>query len=176
MASPKYLFIAPAVLAIAATSASAVHVNIELSLLVDVSASIDSTEVQPAEDRLRQCIYQPQLLLVGGRARVHSVAINCTSSGQVVASRASLSGWTLISSQAQATAFGNAIAATTRPFGNGGNTSPGESAIEYFAAVNTGTQNIFNNSFDSDKQILDVSGGDGARERPRQQLRRPRPH
>jgi hypothetical protein len=144
------LLVAPAALALAAASASATHVNIELSLLVDVSGSVDATEYALQRTGYANAFINLNFNSVIGAG--NSVAVNMiewdgnANQQQVVA-------WTLIDSQAAAVAFGNAIAAHSRAF-PGGNTAVGQ-------AITFGRNSIFNNNFDSDRQVIDVSG-DGA--------------
>src|ERR1051325_941486 len=145
------LLAAPLALALAAENASAVHVNIELSLLVDVSGSIDNTEYNLQRQGYANAFANPNFFasVIGPG---NSVAVNFVEwSG--ANQQAQLVGWTRISSQADATAFAAAILAPARPFNNG-STAPG-SAINYASPL------IFSNNFDSDKQVIDVSG-DGA--------------
>lgn len=138
---------APALLALAAASASATHVDIELSLLVDVSGSISSTEYNLQRQGYANAFSNPNFF----NSVIHpgnSIAVNFvewSGAGQ----QSQLVGWTLIDSQAAANAFAAAILAPARPYS--GQTSPGE-ALNYAAPL------IFNNSYDSDKQVIDVSG------------------
>lgn len=139
--------VAVATLCASAGSASAVHVNLELSLLVDVSDSISTTEYNLQKlgyaNAFRQSNFFNSVIGSG-----NSIAVNFIewSSGS---QQAELVGWTLINSQASATAFGDSIAATGRPFSD--NTAPG-------SAINFAFPRMFNNSFTSDKQVIDVSG------------------
>lgn len=63
-------------------------------------------------------------------------------------------GWTYISDAASATAFGNAIAATTRPANY--NLTAVQTALQWGAGLITG------NSIASDRQIIDISGDGSA--------------
>src|SRR5436309_630496 len=114
------VLVAPAALLLAAASASAVNVNIELSLLVDVSGSIDSSEY---DTQLRGYARAFGGDGANGNANffnsvVHagnSIAVNFVEwSGQSEQAVTSINGahpdgWWVISSQADATAFGNMI-------------------------------------------------------------------
>jgi hypothetical protein len=138
---------APLALALAAANASAVQVNIELSLLVDISGSIDTTEFNLQRQGYANAFSNPTFFssVIGAG---HSIAVNYiewSGAGQ----QQQLVGWTQISSQADANAFAAAVLAAGRPFS--GQTSPGE-------ALNFASPLIFSNSFTSDKQIIDVSG------------------
>lgn len=142
--------VAPAALAIAAASASAVHVNIELTLLVDVSGSIDNSEWALQRTGYANAFINLNFNSVIGAG--NSVAVNMIEwDGN--ANQQEVVAWTVINSQASAIAFGNAIAAHSRAF-PGGSTAVGQ-------ALTFGRNSILNNNFDSDRQIMDVSG-DGA--------------
>jgi hypothetical protein len=146
-----FVFIAAALLIMAGTTAGPAHanqnVNLELSLLVDVSGSIDSTEYnvqrQGYATTFSNANFYSNVIGAGG-----SIAVNYIEwSG--AAQQAQVVGWTLINSQASANAFAAAILAAPRDFS--GQTAPG-SAINY--AVPLFTSNLF----DAPKQIIDVSG------------------
>lgn len=130
-------------------SHAATIVDTEISFLVDVSASVDSSEyvlqVDGYVNAFRELDFTNKnfaanfILWSGG-----------TLQSEVVS-------WTQISDNASAEAFADAIAAATatRPFS--GNTAPG-SAIN-FAVPRFGTETGgVDNGFTSTRQIIDVSG------------------
>lgn len=150
---------AAAVLGLAG-AAQGIHVNVELSLLVDVSGSISNAEWQLQRDGYAQAFQTMNFNAIVGTG--NSIAVNFVewSNGSQQSQRV---GWTLISNQAEAVAFGNAIAAIgTRAFNE--NTGP-QSALKWITD-NSGSgadSNSFQgNNFTSDMQIIDVSG-DGVR-------------
>lgn len=133
-----------------ATNAQAIPVNIELSLICDVSGSIDASEYALQVNGYRNAFINATFFssVIGAG---NTVAVNFIQWSGAAQQQQSV-GWTLISNQASSTAFGNAIAATTRPFS--GSTAPG-SAINFAAP-------LFNaNGFEGARKIIDVSG-DGA--------------
>jgi hypothetical protein len=141
------LSLALVVLALAARSARAIHVDIELSLLVDVSSSIDDVEYGLQRQGYASAFTNPTFFssVIGTG---HSVAVNFIEWSGPLQQHEQV-GWTLIDSQASATSFGNAIAAANRQFA--ASTAPG-------SAINFAYPRIFSNSFTSDKQVIDVSG------------------
>lgn len=145
-----YVFIAAALLVmggILVGQAHATSVNLELSLLVDVSGSIGSSEYQVQRQGYANTFLNPNFYdnVIGQGG---SIAVNYIEwSG---ASQQSLEvDWMLIDNQAAAIAFGNAILAATRNYS--GLTAPG-SAINYAVPL------FASNSFDAPMQIIDVSG------------------
>jgi hypothetical protein len=133
------LFVAPA---------QAVVVGLELSLLLDTSGSIDSSEFQLQKqgysDAFRSTSVQDAILAnPTGQIAVNMVMWSGTRSQSEVV------GWTMISNIDEANAFADSIDSVDRPFG--GNTAP-QSALSFAAP-------LFNsNNFDADRQVIDVSG------------------
>ncbi|WP_293265976.1 DUF1194 domain-containing protein [Neptunomonas sp.] len=145
--------IATAILAAALTTNAnaAVMVDLELQLLADVSGSVDSSE------------YALQLAGYSNAFRSAAVvnSILAGTNGGIAVQYIEWSGssqqstnidWTLINSLASATAFADALDATTRAFS-------GSTAIG--SAINYGSGLFANNNFDAFRQVMDVSG-DGA--------------
>lgn len=133
------------------TQAANVQVGLELSLLVDVSGSVDTTEYNLQRTGYINAFKNPAVQAAILQSQRGSIAVNFIEWSSSNQQRQTV-GWTLINSVATAEAFANAIAATTRQFS--GLTAPGN-------ALNFATPLIFNNAFDSDRQVIDVSG-DGA--------------
>jgi hypothetical protein len=130
--------------------AQALSVDIELSLLVDVSGSIDATEYNLQRTGYANAFKSAAVTnLFNGTGR--SIAVNMIEwSG--TSEQAQVVGWTLINSAASAIAFGNSIAAVNRAFS--GQTAPG-------SALNYATPLFNNNGYEGNKWVIDVSG-DGA--------------
>lgn len=136
---------------LAAGSAWAVPVGLELVLLVDVSGSVSSTEYALQRNGYVQAfqsaaVQNAILGSVGGAIAVTYVewSANNQQSQQV--------GWTLINSASSANDFATAIAGTTRAYDN--NTAI-QDALIYGASL------FANNGFEAPRQVIDVSG-DGA--------------
>ncbi len=149
-----FVFIAAALLIMAGTTAGPAHanqnVNLELSLLVDVSGSISNSEFLLQQQGYANVFSGPNFYTnvvgTGGSLAVNLIYWSGGSEQQQAV------GWTLINSQASANAFATAILATTRPYS--GNTAPG-------SAINFAVPLFASNSFDAPRQVIDVSG-DGA--------------
>lgn len=127
--------------------AHAVPVDLELSLLLDVSSSVDTDEFnlqrQGYVDAFNSAAFQTALQ----NGALDSIAVNFiywSSTG----SQQQAIGWTLINDSTTAEAFADAIAATSRPFS--GTTAPG-------SAVNFAVP-LFNNNFEGTRKVIDVSG------------------
>jgi len=143
----RRIVVALAGLLLASGSAWATPVGLELVLLVDVSGSVDPTEYnlqkQGYVDAFHSGTVQSTILgSVDGAIAV--TYVEWSSNGQHVQKV----GWTLIDSVASSDAFANAIDATSRSFNN---STAIQSAMIYGAG-------LFNNSFESPRQVIDVSG------------------
>lgn len=138
-------------LAFSATPSHAVPVGLELSLLIDVSGSVDTNEFNLQKNGYVQAFQSAAVQNAILTSQLGSIAVNFiqwSGSGQEVQSV----GWTLINSAATANAFATAVNGITRAFSN--NTAPG-SAINFAAP-------LFNaNGFEGLRKVIDVSG-DGA--------------
>jgi hypothetical protein len=131
--------------------AQAVPVGLELSLLIDVSGSVETTEFNLQKQGYAQAfqsaaVQNAILGSVGG-----AIAVNLIQWSGASQQTQSV-GFTLINSAATSNAFAAAINAVSRAFS--GNTAPGN-AINYAAPL------FNNNGFESPRQVIDVSG-DGA--------------
>ncbi|MBD2361328.1 DUF1194 domain-containing protein [Anabaena minutissima FACHB-250] len=136
-------------LAISTSANAATLVDTELSLLVDVSGSVSTSEFnlqkQGYVDAFNNANLFNNFISKGDRGKIAVNLIYWSS-----ASRQQQSvGWTLIDSVEASQNFANAISATTRPF-NGGTVIG--------SAIDFATPLIFNNDFDSTRQVIDVSG------------------
>jgi len=137
-----------------ATAANAqITVELELSLLNDVSGSVDGNEFNLVRTAYRNVFTNPSFYngIVGAG---NSIAVNyiewsgANQQNQVV-------GWTVINSQASANAFAALVGAAPRSFS--GQTAPG-------SAINFAYPLIFNNNINSTRQVIDVSGDGTANE------------
>jgi hypothetical protein len=152
---------AAAVLAVSAMAftpqqAAAVPVDVELSLLIDISGSVDANEWALQRDgyvnAFQSATIQNLILDTDGGNRKGAIAVNYIQWSGASQQYQSVA-WTLIDSVASANAFAAAIAAAPRPTPYN-LTAPG-SAINYAAPLFT------NNGFEGDTLVIDVSG-DGA--------------
>lgn len=134
--------------------AAAVPVDVELSLLVDVSGSVDSSEFAIQRTGYVQA-FQNQAIKdlitnTDGGNRHGAIAVNFIywSSGAHLAVD-----WMLIDSDASADAFAAAIAAAPRPTTGavGTQTAPG-------SAINFAVPRFEDNGFEGDAKVIDVSG------------------
>lgn len=138
-------------------AAGAQHVDLQLSLLVDVSGSVDGGEYLLQRNGYRDTFANPGFYssVVGAG---NSIAVNFIEwSGQT--QQAERVGWTVIASQADANAFAAQLNGLTRAF-DFGTTSPGDAlnfAVTRFA--NSG-------GITSDFQVIDVSGDGSDNVRP----------
>ncbi|RUT10257.1 hypothetical protein DSM106972_007520 [Dulcicalothrix desertica PCC 7102] len=130
-------------------AATLTPVDLELSLLVDVSGSVNNSEFnlqkQGYVDVFNSSDLFNNFISKGEFGKIAVNLIYWSSSGQ----QAESVGWTLIDSAISSQNFAAAINSTTRPFFGG--TAPG-SAIAY------ATPKFFNNAFDGKRQVIDVSG------------------
>ena len=135
------IFTAPAAHAIVA-------VDIELSLLVDVSSSVDSTEFDLQKTGYVNAFRSTNVHNAIAGNTIGKIAVNMiywsSTSNQVEAVT-----WTEIGNAAQANAFADAIAATSRPFF--GTTFLG-------SAISFATPGFASNDFDGTRQVIDISG------------------
>ncbi|MEM6753784.1 MAG: DUF1194 domain-containing protein [Cyanobacteria bacterium P01_C01_bin.38] len=132
-----------------ANAASLTPVDIELSLLVDVSGSINPDEFalqkQGYVDVFSDDSLFDNFISKGEESKiaVNLIYWSSTREQQVAVD------WTLIDSVQASQDFANKINATDRPFG--GSTSPG-------SAINFATPLFSTNDFDGARQVIDVSG------------------
>ena len=138
-------------LCVAGQAAQAVPVSLELSLLIDVSGSVDA-----AEYALQQTGYVTAFQSASVQAAVTANPIAVTFiqwSG--AAEQVQSVGFTLVNSAASANALAATIAAVTRAFN--GQTAPG-SAINFAAPLFAG------NGYEGTRLVIDVSGDGEANE------------
>lgn len=132
---------------LAAGTASAVPVSLELALLVDVSGSVDATEYALQKTGYVNAFNDPAIqsaiaALTGGIAVTYIEWSGALQQSQLV-------GWTHVFDAATSGAFATTVAGTTRAFS--GLTAPG-SAINFAAPL------FLNNGFEGARWIIDVSG------------------
>jgi hypothetical protein len=146
--SLSVLMIALFVVAIALIpgTVTAIPVDLELALLVDVSGSVDATDFSLQKNGYVQAFQSASIInaiTLGGT--YHSIAATLVYwSDSAVQSV----GWTLINDAASANAFANDIDAVIRPFsGQTGMTN----------AVNFGA-GLFINEFQGTRSVIDLSG------------------
>jgi Protein of unknown function (DUF1194) len=151
----SYLAIGMSAGLLSSQQASAVNVALELSLLVDVSGSVDATEFALQRDGYAAAFNSPAIhglitTLVGqgnGGLAVNYVQWDNAPTETIP--------WTLITNAAEAIAFANLISAIPITSGSGTGVA---------RAINFGTNSINTNNFDGLRQVIDVSG-DGATNR-----------
>ena len=117
-------------------------VNQELSLLVDVSGSVNATEFNLQKTGYVNAFNN--IDFTGANFAANFIYWSGANQQQQAV------GWTHITDNASAQFFASLIAATSRPFFSG-STAPG-------SAINFAVPLFQNNNFDSQKQIIDVSG------------------
>lgn len=130
-------------------AASLTSVDVELSLLVDVSGSVSNNEFnlqkQGYVDVFNNSNLFNNFISKGEFGKIAVNLIYWSSSGQ----QAESVGWTLIDSVASSQSFAAAINSTIRPFL--GATAPG-------SAIAFATPRFFDNVFDGKRQVIDISG------------------
>lgn len=132
-----------------AGEAKAIPVDLELSLLVDVSGSVSTSEFNLQRgayaDAFKSDSLQNLITSTNG-GRIGAIAVNLVywSSSQVEAV-----GWTLIDSAAASESFGDAVAAAARPFSGGTSIGP---------ALDFATPLFDDNGFEGNRLVIDVSG------------------
>jgi hypothetical protein len=135
-----------------AGSAGAIPVDRELSLLIDVSGSINADEFNLQRNGYADAFNSAPIWNAISQGTIGKIAANIVYwSGASQQTQAV--GWTLIESQTDAQNFATAISNTSRPFG--GSTAV-QSALEY------ATDLFVDNDFEGTTSVIDVSG-DGAR-------------
>jgi hypothetical protein len=150
----KKLFGAAAVaipLAFSATPSHAVPVGLELSLLIDVSGSVDATEFNLQKQGYVTAFQSAAVQNAILSSQLGSIAVNFIQWSGTTQQTQSI-GWTLINSTTSANNFAAAINGLSQLYM--GNTAPG-------SAINFATPLFNNNGFEGLRQVIDVSG-DGA--------------
>jgi hypothetical protein len=135
-----------AAIATPASAASLTPVNLELSLLVDVSDSISSQEYALQIGGYKQAFTNLSSKFGGGS--FGSVAVNFIEWSGATQQRQSIP-WTLLNSQASAIQFANTIGSLVRPYA--GSTAPG-------SAINFAVPLFSTNEYDGNRWVIDVSG------------------
>lgn len=142
-----FVFVVAVLLLIGAGSpALAKSVDLELSLLVDVSGSVDATEFNLQRQGYVNAFNNSALWNAVSQGAIGSIAVNLVYWSSTAVQSV---GWTEINSQATSQAFATAIAAADRPFN--GNTGPG-------TAINFAYPLFNNNGFEGTRKVIDVSG------------------
>lgn len=136
----------------AASSANAalmdIQVDLELQLLADVSGSVSSTEyslqLQGYEQAFRSANVHDAIMNGNiGSIAVQYIEWSSTSLQQVQVN------WFEINSAASANAFADALAGVTRAFNN---------STSIYGAIDFGVNQFVDNGFDSNRQVMDISG------------------
>jgi hypothetical protein len=143
-----FVFVVAALLimgSIAAGPASASDVRLALSLLVDVSGSVSTTEFDLQRTGYVNVFDGSFYNDVVGSGSIAVNLIYWSSTAKVAVP------WTIISDQTTANAFSAAVAAAARPTTVGTQTGAGD-AIDFAVAE------LIAASFTSDRQVIDVSG------------------
>ena len=132
------------------STASAVNfgVDLELSLLVDVSGSVDTTEFELQRDGYVDAFRSASVQTAIADGAIGSIAVNYIYWSGGTQQQETV-GFTLLDSVASINAFADAIAAAARPFNN--LTAPG-------SALNFATPLFAANAFDGTRSVIDVSG------------------
>jgi len=126
-----------------------IFVDLELSLVVDVSGSVDATEYVLQMEGYALAFENPALHAKVAAGREGQIAVNLI---QFASSAAESIPWTLLDSATSSNAFAAQIRAATRLFSAG--TSPD-------TGITLAASSLFSNGFESARQVIDVSG-DGA--------------
>lgn len=129
------------------SSHALMSVDLELSLLVDVSGSIDATEFNLQKTGYVNAFNDAAIVTAIQNGSLHSIAANLVYwSGS--AQQQEAVAWTLINDATSATNFASAINAAARPFS--GSTAPG-------SAINFADPLFFSNDFDGTRLVIDIS-------------------
>lgn len=141
------------ILGVCSTSLKAATVDLQLSLLVDVSGSVDSNEYSLQMSGYGDAFKDSAVIdAILGNNGIGSIAVNLVQWAGVN-SQAEVIGWTQIDSAASSMAFGSLLESANRSFS--GQTAP-QSALMF------GTDLFASNGFTSNRSVIDVSG-DGRR-------------
>lgn len=140
-----------AALGLAGHASAATAVDVELSLLIDVSGSVDANEFALQRDGYVNAFKNTAIqsaITSTANGREGKIAVNLIYWSGASQQNESIP-FTLIDSAASAEAFANAISAAARPFSN--LTAPG-------SAINFAVPLFASNDFDGTKMVIDVSG------------------
>ncbi len=125
-----------------------IPVDLELSLLVDVSSSVSADDFNLQKQGYANAFLNSSILSAIQSGATGSIAASLTYWSSAGSQQEAV-GWMLINDATSATAFSNAILATSRPFS--GTTAPG-------SAINFAAPSFFSNNFDGAELVIDVSG------------------
>lgn len=131
-----------------AQAVSLTSVDLELSLLVDVSGSIKSNEFDLQKQGYINAFKDPEIVDKIQNGAIGSIAANViywSSSNR----QQEAVGWTLIEDTASASAFAKVISATNRPF---------EGFTSISGALDFAVPLFGSNAFNGTRRIIDVSG------------------
>ncbi len=137
-----------------ATSLTPIAVDLELSLLLDTSGSVSTSEFALQRDGYVKAFNDISLWNTISQGKFGRIAVNYIYWSSSFQQQQAV-GWTLIDSFAAAQTFASLVAATTRPFS--GLTAPG-SAINYATPLFGTETGGIDNGFHSTRQVIDVSG------------------
>ncbi len=132
-------------------SSYATPVGLELSLLVDVSGSVDSSEYALQRDGYKNAFLSAAVQTAILNVAHQSIAVNYIEWASSAITRIN---WTLLDSVTAITNFANSIGSLTRSGSVGSSTGPG-TAINFAAPLFSG------NGYEGVREVIDVSG-DGA--------------
>ncbi len=129
-------------------SSNATPVDLELSLLLDVSGSISSSEFNLQKQGYVNAFNNTSIWNAISQGAIGKIAVNFVYwAGNAQQSEAV--GWTLIDSQQDSFDFATAISSTTRPF-------VGFTAVQQ--ALTFGTDLFAGNGFEGTRSVIDISG------------------
>lgn len=130
-------------------SAQATPVDLELSLVIDVSGSIDTTEYNLQITGYKNAFLDPTVqAAILSRAAAGGVAINVIQFGS---NAVQVINWTQLLTAANITAFANAIGSMARSGTAGTNTDVED-------GINLSRSSFTNNGFEGTRLVMDVSG------------------
>lgn len=129
--------------------AHAVPVDLELSLVIDTSGSVNATEYtlqyQGYVDAFNSAAVQSAIAGTTNGIAVNVLQFNTSASTQI--------GWTHLTNATDAGNFATAIAALFTT-----NVTTGGGATDIAEGIDLGVTEILNNSFEGDRLVIDVSG------------------
>jgi len=133
----------------AMSAQAATPVALELSLLLDVSGSVDASEFALQRDGYVNAFNSVAVQnAIAGLAPLGGIAVNMIVwSG--AAQQTQVIGWTQLDSAADSTAFATAVSGIARTYS--GQTAPG-------SAINFANPLFFNNDYTGTRLVIDVSG------------------
>jgi hypothetical protein len=121
-------------------------VDLELSLVIDVSGSVDSTDYTLQLEGYARAFENPLIHAAIASGSEGQIAVNLV---QFSITAAESIGWTLINDAASWNAFGTAVRAATRLF---------DADTNIDAGINAAYPLFTGNGYDGPRQVIDVSG------------------